>query len=118
MAQLEVLMKQKEAQAIRKLIQEKDEADRGMERAQAEIASIETEKARQLGQKRDDQVKKREQVILRRNRQISTDVRSRLDEERKNQIRLRGVKDGMIDELWSTKKAERQEKEHKYQEFP
>merc|ERR1719174_1953819 len=30
MAQLEVLMKQKEAQAIRRLIQEKDEADRGM----------------------------------------------------------------------------------------
>lgn len=131
MAQLEVLMKQKEAQAIRKLIQEKDEADRGMgrakdadrqrrkmqERSQAEIASIETEKARQLGQKRDDQVKKREQVILRRNRQIATDVRSRLDEERKNEMRLRGVKDGMIAELWSTKKAERQEKEAKYQEF-
>merc|ERR1719424_823962 len=85
MAQLEVLMKQKEAQAIRKLIQEKDEADRGngrakdadrqrrkmQERSQAEIASIESEKARQLGQKRDDQVKKREQVILRRNRQIA-----------------------------------------------
>lgn len=131
MAQLEVLMKQKEAQAIRKLIQEKDEADRGngrakdadrqrrkmQERSQAEIASIESEKARQLGQKRDDQVKKREQVILRRNRQIATDVHARLDEERKNTLRLRGVKDGMIDELWSTKKAERQEKEAKYQEF-
>merc|ERR550525_1849199 len=72
MAQLEVLMKQKEAQAIRKLIQEKDEQDRGMgrekdsarqrrkmqERSQQEIAAIEAEKARQLGQRRDDQVRK------------------------------------------------------------
>merc|ERR1711879_593998 len=73
MAQLEVLMKQKEAQAIRRLIQEKDEQDRGMgrekdaarqrrkmqERSAAEVAAIEGERAKQLARKRDDLVAKR-----------------------------------------------------------
>merc|ERR1719382_418842 len=124
-------MKQKEAQAIRKLLQEKDESDRGMgrekdsarqrrkmqERSRAEIASIEAEKARQLGQKRDDQVKKREQVIHRKNRQIAQEVHAKKEDKRANDLRLRGVKDEMIAELWSKKKEERQAKEKKLEEF-
>merc|ERR1712087_204296 len=84
-AQLELLMKQKEAQAIRKLVQEKDEQERGMgkekdvarqrrkmqERSANEVKAIEAERAKQLGRKRDDQVAKREVAIAKKSRGIA-----------------------------------------------
>merc|ERR1712060_585468 len=85
MAQLEVLMKQKEAQAIRRLIQEKDEQDRGMgreknaararremqNRSAAEVKAIEQTRANQLGRKRDDAVILREKKVANEDRAIA-----------------------------------------------
>merc|ERR1712039_1123812 len=89
MAQLEVLMKQKEAQAIRRLIQEKDEQDRGMgrekgaarqrrkmqERSAAEVKAIEQTRALQLARKRDDAVLLREKKIAAADREMAQTVK-------------------------------------------
>merc|ERR1711879_273483 len=89
MAQLEVLMKQKEAQAIRRLIQEKDEQDRGMgrekdaarqrrkmqERSAAEVKAIEQTRALQLARKRDDAVLLREKTIATADREMAQTVK-------------------------------------------
>merc|ERR1712019_6238 len=101
MAQLEVLMKQKQAQNIRRLIQEKDEADRGMgrekdaarqrrkmqERSANEVAAIEAERAKQLARKRDDQVVKEEKKLAKKNRAIAEKIRELGDKEREIQVR-------------------------------
>merc|ERR1719296_644808 len=93
-AQLDVLMKQKEAQAIRRLIQEKDEADRGMgrekdaarhrrkmqERSAAEVQAFENQRAQQLARKREEQVQKREKEIKQKDKQEAHKCLTRMEE--------------------------------------
>lgn len=131
MAQLEVLMKQKEAQAIRRLIQEKDEQDRGMgrekdaarqrrkmqERSAAEVASIEAERAKQLARKRDDLVTKREQLLVKKNKQIAEEVRKQKDRAREVEVARREEKDAMIVELWKQKNEAWAEQTEKKKQF-
>jgi hypothetical protein len=130
-AQLDVLMKQKEAQAIRKLIQEKDEQDRGLgrekdaarqrrkmqERSSQEIKAIEDAQAKQLARKRDEQVIKREALITRRNHQIAEVVHKERQEIREDEARLKEAKDAMIARLWAEKREARREKERKKNQF-
>jgi len=117
MAQLEVLMKQKEAQAIRRLIQERDEADRGMgkekdaarqkrkmqERSAQEIKRIEQEKANNLARKRNDQVAKWDAKIARKSRALAEEAREWAETKRAEEVRLREAKDRLISELWAAK---------------
>lgn len=131
LAQLEILMKQKEAQAIRRLIQEKDAADRGsgrerdaarqrrkmQERSAAEVAAIEAERAQQLARKREEQCAKREALLLKRNRQISEQVREERKEKKKYQLKLRAMKDEIIEEEWAAKLEVRTAEENKKKDF-
>merc|ERR1719478_385368 len=109
-AQLDVLMKQKEAQAIRRLIQEKDENDRGagkekdaarqkrkmQERSANEIKKIEQEKANNLARKRQDQVAKWDAKIARKSKQLSEKAREWREGERAEEMKLREAKDRII----------------------
>merc|ERR1719282_1006535 len=120
-----------EAQAIRRLIQEKDEQDRGMgrekdaarqrrkmqERSAAEVASIEAERAKQLARKRDDLVVKREQLLVKKSKQIAEEVRKQQVRAREVEIDRREKKDQMITELWERKNEEWAEKTRKKKEF-
>mmetsp|Transcript_1509 Transcript_1509/g.4685 ORF Transcript_1509/g.4685 Transcript_1509/m.4685 type:complete len:629 (-) Transcript_1509:81-1967(-) len=131
MAMLEVLMKQKEAEAIRRLIQEKDEQDRGMgrekdaarqrrkmqERSAAEVRAIEETRAKQLGRKRDEQVVVREKKIAAVNKAIAGKVFEYQSQVRELQAKRRQEKDTIIAEQWARKLEERQEKEKKREEF-
>jgi len=116
-AQLELMMKQKEAQAIRRLIQEKDEQDRGMgrekdaarqrrkmqERSANEVQAIEQERAKQLSRKRDDQVVKEEQKLIKKNRWFGERTREVHEIAREIEVRRREEKDVIIEELWKEK---------------
>mmetsp|Transcript_89246 Transcript_89246/g.237216 ORF Transcript_89246/g.237216 Transcript_89246/m.237216 type:complete len:621 (-) Transcript_89246:107-1969(-) len=131
MQMLEVLMKQKEAQAIRRLIQEKDEKDRGMgrekdaarhrrkvqERSAAERKAIEDTKAKQLGRKRDEQVVVRERKIQQVNRELADAVFAHQAEVRQKEIALRELKDSIIEDEWRRKTEERREKDRQREEF-
>mmetsp|Transcript_43584 Transcript_43584/g.121131 ORF Transcript_43584/g.121131 Transcript_43584/m.121131 type:complete len:628 (-) Transcript_43584:77-1960(-) len=131
MQMLEVLMKQKEAQAIRRLIQEKDEKDRGMgrekdaarqrrkmqERSAAERKAIEDTKAKQLGRRRDEQVVIRERKIMQVNRELAEKVFEYKAEQRKLEIEKREEKDKIIEAEWARKREERREKEKQREEF-
>mmetsp|Transcript_115099 Transcript_115099/g.245929 ORF Transcript_115099/g.245929 Transcript_115099/m.245929 type:complete len:625 (-) Transcript_115099:72-1946(-) len=131
MQQLEVLMKQKEAQAIRRLIQEKDEQDRGagrekdaarqkrkmQERSAKEVAEIERQRSEQLARKRDDQVQKRDHMVVKRNRAIAHQVAEVKEAERLVQVRRREEKDRIIEERWALKRAARNEKDRRRAEF-
>lgn len=129
--QLELLMKQKEAQAIRKLIQEKDEQDRGMgkekdvarqrrkmqERSTNEVKAIEAERAKQMGRKREDQVAKKELQIARKSRVIAEKVFQIKEHRREIEARRRHDKDKMIEEIWVRKSEERQSLDDKRNQF-
>merc|ERR1712039_390161 len=131
MAQLEVLMKQKEAQAIRRLIQEKDEQDRGMgrekdaarnrrkmqERSAAEVKAIEQTRANQLGRKRDDAVVIREKKIAAVDREMASKVREFQEDMRAIDVRRREEKDQIIEDVWTQKREERQTTEQKKEKF-
>lgn len=131
LAQLEILMKQKEAQAIRRLIQEKDAADRGsgrerdaarqrrkmQERSAAEVAAIEAERAQQLARKREEQCGKREALLLKRNRQLAEQVREERKEKKVYQLKLRAMKDEIIEEEWAAKSEVRTAQENKMKDF-
>merc|ERR1712083_1001656 len=120
--QLELLMKQKEAQAIRRLIQEKDEQDRGMgrekdaarqrrkmqERSAAEVKAIEQTRALQLARKRDDAVLLREKKIATADREMAQTVKEYQQEIRAVEVRRRGEKDVIIEELWTSKREARE----------
>lgn len=130
-AQLEVLMKQKEAKNIRRLIQEKDEADRGMgrekdaarakrkmqERSAAAEKAIEEKQAQQLAGKREIQIGKRDQVLLQRNREIAQKVREYKEAVRAVEARRRDEKDEAIAETWRLKADVMHAREVKNQEF-
>lgn len=130
-AQLDVLMKQKEAQAIRRLIQEKDEQDRGMGREKdaarhrrkmqvrsaAEVQAFENQKSQQLARKREDQVVKREKEIKQKDKEIATQVLERMEAERLLQVRRREEKDQIIAERWRLKREEKLERERKHEQF-
>merc|ERR1712146_600978 len=101
MAQLQVLMKQKEAQAIRRLVQEKDEESRGAgrekdlarqkrkaaDRSASEVKAIEQQRLEQNARKRADQVVKREGVLLKRNRYIAEQAREHNEKTRMEEVR-------------------------------
>jgi len=135
MAQLEVLMKQKQAQNIRRLIQEKDEADRGMgrekdaarqkrkmqERSANEIKKIENEKAHATARKRADYVAKWEKKVAKKSRAECEKVREWRAQERAEAARLREAKDKIIHDLWKTKaekwlEGEKKRNEHEKKE--
>jgi len=130
-AQLELLMKQKEAQAIRKLVQEKDEQERGMgkekdvarqrrkmqERSANEVKAIEAERAKQLGRKRDDQVAKREVAIAKKSRGIAEKVFQIKEARRAVEARRRAEKDQLLEEMWQRKSDAIREKEKKMEAF-
>lgn len=117
LAAIQALMKQKEAQAIRRLIQEKDEQDRGMgrekdaarqrrrlqERTANEVAAMENQRAAQLGKKRDDQVEKRETILVKRNKQIAARVHHDRAAERLHRVKIKEIKETLIEELWRMK---------------
>jgi len=121
-AQLELLMKQKEAQAIRRLIQEKDEQDRGMgrekdaarqrrkmqERSEKEVAAIEAERAKTQARKREDQVEKRENMIHKRNRQLAEKVREVKETRVEADVVRQEEKDLIVQALWQGKSDKRQ----------
>lgn len=131
MQMLEVLMKQKEAQAIRRLIQEKDEKDRGLgrekdaarhrrkmqERSAAEVRAIEETKAKQLGRKREEAVVVRERKVQSVNRDLADAVFAHQTEVRQKEIALREEKDGIIEELWRQKSEARREKDKQREDF-
>jgi len=131
MAQLEALMKQKEAQAIRRLIQQKDEQDRGaageksaarnkrkrQEASAAEAAAIENQRAQQLARNREQQVLKREQLVKNKDRQEAERVRDRRENERFIEVRRREEKDAIIEEVWRVKREERLDREARRDEF-
>jgi len=131
MAQLEALMKQKEAQAIRRLIQQKDEQDRGaageksaarnkrekQARSAAEAAAIENQRAQQLARNREQQVLKREQMVKNKDRTEAERVRERREAERFTEVRRREEKDAIIEELWRQKREERLDREARRDEF-
>lgn len=130
-AQLEALLKQKEAQAVRRLVQEKDEQDRGVgrekdaarqrrkmqERSAAEVASIAAQRAQQIAKKRDESVIKRDQILVRKNRQIAEEVRIYKEGVRDHQARLRSLKDNIIAEHWRAKFLQKQEREELQEAF-
>jgi len=130
-AQLEALMKQKEAAQIRRLIQEKDEQDRGMgrekdaarqrrkmqDRNANEVKKIEAERAQQLARKRADQVVKVDTVLDRKNRQIAEVVRDFKESEKAQKVELDETKEKIIEDLWAEKAEVRQELEKKNEEF-
>lgn len=130
-AMLDVLMKQKEAQAIRRLIQEKDEKDRGMgrekdaarqrrkmqERSAAEVKAIEETKAKQLGRKRDENMAVRERKIAAVNRELADAVFASQAAQRQKEAEVREQKDRLAEELWQSKRQERQAKERAREDF-
>jgi len=131
LAAIQALMKQKEAQAIRRLIQEKDEQDRGMgrekdaarqrrrlqERTANEVAAMEAQRAAQLGRKRDDQVEKRDAVVVKRNKQIAARVHHDRAAERLHKVKIKELKDAIIEELWRLKREKRVQAYSKRTEF-
>jgi len=131
MQMLETLMKQKEAQAIRRLIQEKDEKDRGMgrekdaarhrrkvqERSAAERRAIEETKAKQTGRKRDENVVIRERKVMSMNRELADAVFQNQAEQRQKEIALRETKDAIIEEQWRQKAEARRDKDRQREEF-
>jgi len=130
-AQLETLMKQKEAQAIRRLIQDKDMQDRGMgrekdaarqkrkiaERSANEVKNIEKQRATQLARKREDQVVKRENVIKKRTKELVLRARSFNEQKAADEITLREKKDQIIEEIWAEKRKIYKEKEATMQQY-
>jgi len=130
-AQLETLMKQKEAQAIRRLIQDKDMQDRGMgrekdaarqkrkiaERSANEVKNIEKQRATQLARKREDQVVKRENVIKKRTKELVLRARSFNEQKAADEITLREKKDQIIEEIWAEKRKIYKEKEASMQRY-
>merc|ERR1712217_840756 len=110
MQQLEALMKQKQAKDIRRLMQERDEQDRGLghakdaarqrrkmqERTAAETKAIEQTRANQLGRKRDDAVVIREKKIAAVDREMASKVREFQEDMRAIDVRRREEKDQII----------------------
>lgn len=131
MAQLEVLLKQKEAQAIRRLIQEKDESDRGMgrekdaarqrrkmqERSANEVAAIENQRAQQLARNREQQVLKREQLVRNKGVEEFQKVQALFAAEKTVNQRRRNEKDQIIEDEWTRKREIREDKERRKSEF-
>lgn len=110
MATLEVLMKQKEAQAIRRLIQDKADGERGVgkerdaarqrrrmqERTAREMAEIENQRAIELGRKRDEAVARYETRVVKKNRQIAEMVRKDKEKERFEEVQQQARKDELV----------------------
>jgi len=131
MTMLEALMKKKEAQAIRSIMQEKDEQDRGMGRAKSanrarrkakernaqEVLKIEQTRANQLGRKRDEQVAIRERRVAELNRVIAAEVFEHNHKLREEERRLREEKDAIVEEVWRQKAEERKRKDEEFQSF-
>merc|ERR1712217_396351 len=113
--------------AIRRLIQEKDEQDRGMgrekdaarqrrkmqERSAAEVKAIEQTRALQLARKRDDAVLLREKTIATADRDMAQTVKKYQQEIRAVEVRRREEKDVIIEELWTSKREARELTEQK-----
>merc|ERR1712060_810123 len=108
--------------AIRRLIQEKDEQDRGMgrekdaarqrrkmqERSAAEVKAIEQTRALQLARKRDDAVLLRKKTIATADREMAQTVKKYQQEIRAVEVRRREEKDVFIEELWTSKREARE----------
>lgn len=131
MNMLDALLKKKEAQAIRGLLQEKDEQDRGMgreksanrarrkakERNADEVRKIEQTRANQLGRKREEQVAIHERRVAELNREIASKVFDHNHQLREEARRLREEKDVIIEQVWQQKAAERTQKSQELQAF-
>merc|ERR1719453_734813 len=96
-AQLDILMKQKEAEAIRRLMRDKEEKKhnaeqqgeqakakrKARERSWKEQRDVEMEKMRLLEKKRTEAVKKYEALIVKKQKEIARDARERNERQRR-----------------------------------
>lgn len=131
MAQLEVLMKQKQAEDIRKLIASKDSSRGGAcpqrsaarqkkkeaERVANEQQMLEQHRAERLAVKREEQIKKREEVVKNQDHMLAAQIRDTRDIERLEQVKLREEKDDVIADQWRMKRLEREKRETAKDEF-
>lgn len=131
MSQLNLMLKQKQAQAIQRLVQEKAAQDAGggkdkdaarkkrldRESTKAELAARETDRANQLQGKRIEQLEKRANLVLKKNRQYSETHREQRLKVAENKARLLEVKELITTQLWKEKTIERMNREGKRREF-
>eukprot|EP00930_Biecheleria_cincta_P069043 TRINITY_DN56838_c0_g1_i1.p1 TRINITY_DN56838_c0_g1~~TRINITY_DN56838_c0_g1_i1.p1 ORF type:complete len:617 (+),score=174.33 TRINITY_DN56838_c0_g1_i1:86-1936(+) len=131
MSQLNLMLKQKQAQAIQRLVQEKAAQDAGggkdkelarkkrleRETTKAELALREAERASQLNNKRLEQLEKRASLVLKKNRQYAEANREDRLKLRDNQARLAEMKGIIIAQLWKEKTIQRMNREEKRREF-
>lgn len=87
------------------------------ERSAAEVAAIEAERAQQLYRKREEQCAKREGLLLKRNRQISEQLQDERKAKKAYLLKLRGMKEEIIEEEWRVKIEARQAVEAKKKAF-
>lgn len=128
---LEDLLKKKEAYAIRRLIQEKDEQDRGMgrekdaarqkrqmqARSANDLKQIEKGRARQLERQREEKVLKREQAIQKANLLITNHVRELKEEQRAIEVTRQEAKDAIVEAEWTRKAQVMQGAKAKQEQF-
>mmetsp|Transcript_15661 Transcript_15661/g.35231 ORF Transcript_15661/g.35231 Transcript_15661/m.35231 type:complete len:643 (-) Transcript_15661:104-2032(-) len=129
--QLQTLMKQKEAQNIRRLLQEKDEEDRGIGRERdaarqrkrmqmrsaAEIRAIEEEKIRQVAAKRDQRVEKREHEEKKRDIREVAKARQVKDQTRLQSLQRQDEKEKLVEVIWQEKAENIRKQARKRAEF-
>jgi len=128
---LEEKRRQRDAHAIRKLVQEKDEAYRGMgrekdaarhrrkmqERTEAEHAKFEAAEQQKKARTRDERVARHESRIRQRDKEIKQAWDESHEEERATQIRRQQEKERILEETWAVKREARQALEKKQKEF-
>mmetsp|Transcript_31347 Transcript_31347/g.73108 ORF Transcript_31347/g.73108 Transcript_31347/m.73108 type:complete len:643 (+) Transcript_31347:83-2011(+) len=129
--QLQSLMKQKEAQNIRRLLQEKDEEDRGIGRERdaarqrkrmqmrsaAEIRAIEEEKIRQVAAKRDQRVEKREHEEKKRDIREVARARQVKDQARLLSLQRAEEKEKLVEVIWQERAEKVRKQARKRAEF-
>lgn len=131
-AQLEVLMKQKEAEAIRRLVDDKEREEhhreqrldmamqkkKAQERNWREAREVEQEKIRLLEKKRKEAMDQRNAVVMRRNREIAKTAREFNEEARREQLARDERKAKLAEQLEEQNQRRREqeaEKRDRYQ---
>lgn len=128
-AQLDVLIKQKDAEAIRRLMKDKEEQKhsaetqgeqnrqkrKARERSWKEQRDVEAEKMRLLEKKRNEAVKKREALVTKKNKDISRETREGIEAQRRIEMERQEKKEELLlkyeEEKAAARKAKREEQE-------
>jgi hypothetical protein len=128
-AQLDVLIKQKDAEAIRRLMKDKEEQKhsaetqgeqnrqkrKARERSWKEQRDVEQEKMRLLEKKRNEAVKKREALVTKRCKEIARETREGIEAKRRIEMERLEKKEELLvkieEEKAQARKAKREEQE-------